>query len=93
MSVLSIEWLLLMSITVALFWGLPGALRHYFLIGLSALFLLVHDPLSLLLLLAMATVALLLCRQSRTSTVQVSGVIAGPSGAVLLCTAGYSPDT
>ena len=89
MSVLSIEWLLLMSITVALFWGLPGALRHYFLIGLSALFLLVHDPLSLLLLLAMATVALLLCRQPRTSTVQVSGAIVVIVGLLVYFKAGY----
>lgn len=89
MSVLTIEWLLWMGVTVTLFWALPAQFRHYFLLGLSALFLFAQDPLSLLLLLCMAAIAVLVCRQQRTDTLQVAGAIAAIVGLLVYFKLGY----
>jgi|AntAceMinimDraft_5_1070358.scaffolds.fasta_scaffold02487_2 alginate O-acetyltransferase complex protein AlgI len=71
MSVLSLQWLLWMAITVALFWAAPVRFRHYVLLLLTATFLLLADSVSLLLLLTMGGVALLFCRKQHTTAPQL----------------------
>lgn len=56
MSLFSVTWLGWMWLTVALYWLLPARARRYGLVGLTLLFLGVHDPVSACLLLAFAMI-------------------------------------
>jgi len=72
MPVLSIEWLLWMAISVALFWVAPTRYRHHVLVAASAGFLFYNDPVSLGLLLGMAAITAFVCHQSRPSVLRVT---------------------
>jgi alginate O-acetyltransferase complex protein AlgI len=61
-----------MAMTVAVFWIAPSGYRQHTLVALTAAFLLTTAPVSLLLILAMAAIALLVCRVQRPQALHVT---------------------
>ncbi len=64
MSLLSPDWLVWMAATVALFWAAPAGVRHLALAAVTALFLVLHAPVSALLLSGMTVLTFWLPRLS-----------------------------
>lgn len=76
MQFVSIEWFAWMAGTVALFWAVPAAWRHYALAGVTLAFVLIYSPISAAYLAAFTLMTYFLSRGTHPSGYRISALVA-----------------